>query len=172
MRKAIAATVFTGILVAGAATWAFVPRHGGRFGQWDARHQGPLQMLVQGEIGRLMTLRSDLDISNEQREEIRTIVTGYREDFAPLVREMVWQRQVLRNAVLAESANTTDIKQQVTALGETIAEVSLLAADVIRDVRPVLTPDQIERVETFTAEHDTAAQRWLERHGEYTPDAE
>ena len=59
MRIAIAATVFTGILVAGAAAWAFGPRNGGRFSHRDG-HQGPFHLLAQGETGRLMALLASL----------------------------------------------------------------------------------------------------------------
>lgn len=46
----------------------------------DVPEARPLRMLVSGQFGRLLALRSELDVTAEQRTQIREIVKSHRQE--------------------------------------------------------------------------------------------
>ncbi|MBN1672831.1 MAG: periplasmic heavy metal sensor [Kiritimatiellae bacterium] len=141
---------------------AGAPRGGhGRFG---GRGQGPLAELIRGQIGRIMVLSSELGVTAEQKTQIREIVQGYRDEIKPVALRVKEAHRALGDAVTAQTPTEEAIRKAADNLGAAAGDAAVLAAHIVADVRTVLTPEQIERLEQFKAEKRKATDEWVERH--------
>src|SRR3972149_11314742 len=64
----------------------------------DVPEARPLRMLVSGQFGRLLTLRSELDVTTEQRQQIRGIVKNHRQEIAAALKPVAEKRRGGRGA--------------------------------------------------------------------------
>jgi Spy/CpxP family protein refolding chaperone len=158
-----AALVLTGVAVWSVAQVGPVRKHGAGAGK--ACH-GPAPQLARGTIGRWMVLRSELDITDDQREQIKSIVQSHRDAFRPLIGKVVAAKRALREAVIEPEADEARIRAAAAELGREVGEAAVLASKVAAEVRPVLTEEQIERLEQFRVDQGAAVDRWIEKHSQ------
>lgn len=123
----------------------------------------PLRAFIQGQLGRFLTLRSELDVTGEQREAIRQIVESHRGEIATVAKPIVEKRRALRDATLAKEPNETAIRAAANDLGKAIGDAAVLASKVKDEVGKVLTPQQVEKVEAFRLQSDSAVDRFIEK---------
>jgi len=148
------------VIAAGsAAAWAVQSgaTHGGTF--W---HNSPMKSLIVGKIGRFLVLRSELNITDEQRREIGRIIKSHKEELVPMAKTILDRRQALRKAVLAEPVKEEAIRAKSKELSQAIGDASVLASKVIREARPVLNAKQLERIRKFMDANHQATNDWLE----------
>jgi len=65
----------------------------------------------------------------------------------------------LRKAVLAKDADEAAIRKAAADLGNSIGDAAVLFSKAAGEARPVLTPEQIERLEKFLSERDGAGDK-------------
>ncbi len=133
---------------------------GGPLGD-DVPEAGPLRMLVSGQFGRLLTLRSELGITAEQRTQICGIVKSHRQEIATALRPVADKRRALRDATLAENANEATIHAAADELGKAIGEAAVVGSKIKAEVREVLTPEQREKIMQFRQQSETAVDKFL-----------
>jgi Spy/CpxP family protein refolding chaperone len=154
-RVVIAITVVFVISVAAAAT-AF---HGCGFEKFP--FHGPMKRLITGKIGRMLVLKSELNITDEQKEKIVEVVKARKGELIPGVKTVMVKKRALREAVLADSPNEKAIRTAAADLGKSIGDVAVLASKVVGEARPILTEKQIKRLERFRKDGDKALDQWL-----------
>ncbi len=132
------------------------PFRGGRFGN------SPLGRLIRGNIGRRMSLKADLNLTDEQWSKLKGILEKHRKDFQPVAKKIVERKRTLREVVLSKTADETAIRKAAKNLGTAIGDAAVLASKIADEARTVLTPEQIERISQFSQERDNAIDRWLE----------
>jgi Spy/CpxP family protein refolding chaperone len=132
-------------------------------GDGEAR---PLRMFIQGQLGRLMTLRSELDVTSEQRGAIKKIVQSHRPEIVTVAKPIVEQRRALRDATLAKETNEAAIRAAANDLGKAIGDAAVLASKVKDEVGHVLTPEQMHKVEAFRLQSDNAVDGFIEKFAE------
>jgi len=140
---ACAAVLVTGLA---GATFAQAPGAGaaGPRQRGMAMRQGPLG------LARLGLAR--LNLTEPQREQVRTIMSNHRADALKLSERAVPARQALQDAVLA--GDETGIRQRSAEIGTIETERALLAARVRAEVLKVLTPEQQERARALRKEFE------------------
>ena len=116
-----------------------------------------------GQIGRLMVLRSELNVTDEQRDQIRDIVKGHRTEIVPVAQKVVEKRRALRTAVLAANPDEKAIRAAADDLGKAIGDAAVLASKVAGEVKPVLTQEQRDRIGQFRAEREGATDTFLQK---------
>ncbi len=94
----------------------------------DMPEARPLRMLVSGQFGRLLTLRSELGITTEQREQIRGIVKSHRQELAAVLKPVAEKRRTLRDATLAENPSEATIHAAADELGKAIGDAAVVGA--------------------------------------------
>jgi Spy/CpxP family protein refolding chaperone len=129
----------------------------------DVPEAGPLRMLVSGQFGRLLTLRSELGITSKQREKIRAIVKSHRQEIAALLQPVADKRRALRDATLAENANDAAIRAAADELGKAIGDAAVVGSKIKGEVREVLTPEQREKIKEFRDQSETAVDTFLHK---------
>ncbi|MCD6217566.1 Spy/CpxP family protein refolding chaperone [bacterium] len=90
-----------------------------------------------------------LGITDEQKDEIRGTLEGYRDDFKPLVEGMIDAQRTLRDTVSADNFSESAIRKASDGVGDYRAELAVLAGKAYQDVSDILTPEQIDIVKEF-----------------------
>ena len=107
-----------------------------------------------------------LDLSDDQRVEIRTIFESYREEADGLGETMRVARQGLREQIQSDLFDETAIREAADLVAAVEADLAVLRAKIHSDVGQVLTPEQLaeakamrERMQEF-AEERRGRGRW------------
>ncbi len=125
----------------------------------------PVKRLVAGHVGRLLVLRSDLDITDEQKEKVSALVKSRLDEIVPIAKTVIDKRRALREAVLKEPVDEKAIRSAALDLTKSIGDASVLASRVIAEARPVLTAKQVKLIRDFKTEVDKATLDWLNQLG-------
>ena len=123
---------------------------------------GPLRLFFSGQLGRLLTLRSELNLSGEQKQQIKQIIRSHRVEIATALKPVVEKHRALRDAVLADSGNEQAIRSAAGNLGTSIGDAAVIAAKVKGEVAKVLTPEQRATVAAFRTDSGKALDRFLD----------
>ena len=126
----------------------------------------PLARLIMGNIGRFLVLRSELNITDEQRKKIAAEIKSHKDEIGPIANEVFAKRQALRDAVLNKPGDQQAIMAAANDLGKAIGDAALLASKVVAQVKPMLTPEQQERIKNFRMSNDKATADWISRIGQ------
>lgn len=126
---------------------------------------GSLKSLVIGQVGRLLVLKSELDVTDEQREKTATIVKAHLNEIVPAVTNVLEKRKALREAVMKEDPEEKSIRASALALGQAMGDAAVLASGIVSEVRPVFTPRQVKLVKEFRMSLDNATTDWLNQLG-------
>lgn len=121
----------------------------------------PLGRLISGDIGRLMTLRSDANVTEEQRQKVRAVLTSHKAEIGAVAKDLVAKRRTLREAVRAETRDEAAIHKAGEDLGRSIGNAAVLGSKVRGELKPVFTDQQVELFKKFVGEHDASVDRWL-----------
>lgn len=122
----------------------------------------PLRMFLSGQFGRLLELRSELDLTTEQRHQVRDILVNHRAEIATAVKPVVEKRRTLREATLAANVDETAIRAAANDLGKAIGDAAVVGAKVKAEVRAVLNPEQQQKLDEFRGESDSAIDSFLD----------
>src|SRR5476651_2009959 len=77
---------------------------------------GPLRALMSGQVGRLLTLRSELDLTAEQKESIHKIVASHKQEIRDVMKPVVEKRRALRDATIATNPDEKAIRAAASDL--------------------------------------------------------
>ena len=100
-----------------------------------------------GPIGRYLFLLSFVDLTDEQQATIAAIVKSRRDEIGLALTAIAEKRRTLAEAVLSEYAVEERIRGVASELGKAIGDATVLAADILREVREVLTPEKLQEIE-------------------------
>jgi Spy/CpxP family protein refolding chaperone len=121
----------------------------------------PLGRLISGNIGRLLVLRSQLNVTPEQRAEIREVLVSRRAEIATTVKSVRDKRLVLRDAVLADKPDDAKIRAAAKDLGTAIGDAAVKAAKLRAELAPIMTDEQIDLIRQFRQDRDEAVEAFL-----------
>ena len=130
---------------------------GGRGGPGGWRGPGGRGAWLAGPFGSdraaafLPSLRR-LDLSDEQRERVRTVIGESRESARTTAREMRSARAELAEAATADGVDEAEIRSRAARVGTLEGDAAVQRARLYAAVRQVLTPDQRARVDEIEAE--------------------
>jgi Spy/CpxP family protein refolding chaperone len=121
---------------------------------WRQLADTPVGRLISGNLGRLLVLRSEMDVTPEQRGEIREVLLGQRSQIAATVESVREKRLVLRDAVLADQPDEGKIRAAASELGVALGDAAVKAANLRGKIAPILTDEQRELIYQFRQERD------------------
>jgi len=144
-------------LAAGAAATA--PGSGVRQRLADTR----LGKLVMGRIGRGMVLRSELDLTDAQRDAIRQTLQAHKKEIKQAVAPVVEKRRALREAVLADKPDDSAIRKSANELGSAVGDAGVTLAKIKSELKAKanLTPEQMKKLNEYRSENDAAIDQFL-----------
>ena len=122
-------------------------------GHWSDR---PLVRLIRGQIGRWMTLGSDIDLSDSQKQQIASILQSHKSEILQVVQPISQKRRSLRDAVAAPTVDEKAIRAAADDLGHALGDAAVLAAQIKQQIAPVFTDEQRQKISDFRAASDKA----------------
>ena len=93
-----------------------------------------------------------LDLSDTQRDEIRSIVKKYRTEGKEIREELASARENMAAITFADPLDEAAVRSQFQALAPQMEELAVLGARIISEVKTVLTPDQIALMNEMRSE--------------------
>ena len=143
----VAAAALTAVHAAHAAE---AQRGGGRGGRgaWMGGPRGG------GPVGALLPPLRRLDLSDEQREQVRAAIGEGREAARTNFREMRAAREALAEAVASATVDEERIRSLAAELGRLTGDAAVRRAQVHAAVWRILTPEQQARAEEIEAERE------------------
>jgi len=122
----------------------------------------PMGRLLQRVIGRKLILRSNMNVTDEQREKIRGIVESRKPEIVAKVKPIVAGKRAVADAVGADRTDEAAIRAACGQLGRSLGDASVLAAKVRKEVLTVLTDDQRGLLDAFQSEVASDVDAWLQ----------
>jgi|GEM_PF-1046382 len=113
-------------------------------------------------------LAKALDLSKEQTEQVKAIFLKHRDEIAPLRKEMVSERRELRKLTEADKTDEAAIREQAKKIAATSGDLAVRRAKMAREVRAVLTPEQIRKFRDLQEKRDRRMDRRM-MHGQEGP---
>jgi protein CpxP len=101
--------------------------------------------------GDLLRGLRDLNITDQQREQIRTITEQHRAEFQQLGERGRTAHEALRQALDAETVDEGAIRERHAAVAAVEADTAVLGARVRAEVFQVLTPEQQQKTRDLKA---------------------
>ncbi len=150
------------LLTASLAAWGV---ESGAFFTGKGPFDGSLKRLVIGQVGRILVLKSQLDVTDEQKQKTAGIIKSHMDQIIPVAKNVVTKRRALREAVMNEKPNEKEIRAAAEALGESLGDASVLASKIVAEARPVFTPRQVKLLKEFRISLDNATTDWLNQLG-------
>jgi Spy/CpxP family protein refolding chaperone len=99
-------------------------------------------------------LAKALGLSKEQTGQIKAIFRKHRDEIAPLRNEMVSERRELRNLIQSDKPDEAVIREQAKKIAATSGDLAVSRARMYREVRTVLTPEQIRKFRDLQEKRD------------------
>ena len=139
-----------GVSVVAAAHAAEAQRGGGRGGRaaWMGGPRGA------GPVGALLPALRRLDLTDEQREQVRTTIGESREAARTNLRETRAAREALAEATASATVDEDRIRTLAAELGRLAGDAAVRRAQVYAAVWRILTPEQQARAEEIRAERE------------------
>jgi Spy/CpxP family protein refolding chaperone len=104
-----------------------------------------------------------LELTEDQKLQIKEILKAHKPAIQPLRKQLIEERRVLRDLIQSESWTDTDIKAQVAKVSSIGAEMALRRAQIYREVRPILTAEQIQKFMELQKARDLRVDDFLSR---------
>ena len=87
-----------------------------------------------------------LNITADQREQIRGVLRDFMPEVAPLVKQSLQEHRALTAVIRATPVNEADIRAQAAKVAAVDADLAVKRALIEAKIRPILTPDQIQQI--------------------------
>jgi Spy/CpxP family protein refolding chaperone len=156
----LAGGVLTGVVGTRAALGAAEEAVGPKVPAFLAER--PLGKMLAGGLHRLRQLHGELDITPEQREQIKAVLQAHRGEIVQVARKLRDEHRELRSVVEAEPVNETAIREAAADLGEVLGDAAVLHAEIRGEVVTVLTPEQVAKLEACRQDFDAHIDKALD----------
>jgi Spy/CpxP family protein refolding chaperone len=166
MNRKVMSAVLVAVLVLGAAAAPSIAAEPVKDDGGAQLAGRPLARLIMGNIGRFLVLRSELNITDDQRKKIAAEIKSHKDEIRPIAKEVFAKRQALRDAVLNKPGDHQAIMTAANDLGKAIGNAAVLASMVVAQVKPMLTPGQQEQIKNFRMSNEKATAEWISQIGQ------
>lgn len=122
----------------------------------------PIANFVRQSVRKLVALRTELGVTEEQRAEIKAVVQAHREELVPAIKAAITRRQALREAVLADSPDEQSIRTAADELGKAVGDAAVIASRIAGEVKPILTQEQKTMLQQFHDDRQNALSALLD----------
>ncbi len=92
-------------------------------------------------------LLRDLDLTEAQRAQIKTILHKHRGEIENLAQQMIAARIELAKAIMADNLDEALVRQKVQKVALVGEEAAVLRAKMKQEIAPMLTPEQKALIE-------------------------
>lgn len=104
-----------------------------------------------GEFGPLGYMGRQLNLTDDQRSQIMTIVTTSRGEDAPWRQQLEELRKQVHDSVVANGYDENQVRALVQAKSTAMVEMAVHGISTLARIRAVLTPEQQQKLEQIQA---------------------
>ena len=97
---------------------------------------------------------AELGVTDDQRQQIHTLLRNHQSTTQPLLKQLVEERRKLCQAVRANELDDAAIRAQAARVATVEADLAVERAHIVHDIKPVLTPAQLEKVAASQSDSD------------------
>jgi Spy/CpxP family protein refolding chaperone len=119
--------------------------------------------------GPMKKMIAALGLSEDQKLQIKEIIKAHKPALQPLRNQFIMERRALRDLIQSESWSEDAIKAQVEKVSTIAAELAVQRAQIYREVRPILTVEQIQKFMELQKARDLRMDEFLSRSAQKTP---
>lgn len=106
-----------------------------------------------------------LNLSREQRQQIKSILQADRDALAALFRQLHDSRATLRDSIKAPDATEASVRVAAARIAAVEADFAVERLKLYSKISPVLTADQREKLKAMQGRIDDAVDRLIDRIG-------
>ena len=107
---------------------------------------------------KLTALRDELNLDPAQKKEIREVLVSHKPELIAQFTQGKNAREAMQSAVKDHGAASPEANAAATNVGEVAKKRALLVASISEQVKPILTPDQIKKLQDAKA----GFRKWLQ----------
>jgi len=111
----------------------------------------PLMKLMRTNMLRLMLLRMDLNLTPDQKAEMKKIREAHKGEIAAAAKKVIEAKKALGDEVLAEQPDEQKIRAAASKLSDAIGDAAVVVSKIVPEGRKALTPDQREKIKAARA---------------------
>lgn len=112
--------------------------------------------------GEMIERFQSLGVTDDQKAQIKEILRQHQPTVQPLVKSLVTERRALRDVIRAEPVNEEAIRTQSAKVAAVETDLAVARAYVVKDLRKVLTPEQIEQLKDIQMDVYERIDRFME----------
>jgi periplasmic protein CpxP/Spy len=127
-------------------------RGAGMMGQERMGPGGPGRGGPGGPFGMAGLPLRELDLTDAQRQQVRTIMESHRDEQKAIGDRMRTARQALQNAIAADAFDEAAIRAKAAEVAAVDADAAVLQAKVRAAVAAILTPEQAKKAKELRTE--------------------
>jgi protein CpxP len=116
-----------------------------------------------GGFGGPMALLRQLDLTDEQRAQVRQVMDSHRDEQRAIGERVMAAHRAQEDAVTAAQFDEQVVRSKSAELAAVEADAAVLQAKVHSEVFAVLTPEQQARAAELKAQREAQAQQFRER---------
>ncbi len=163
-RRTLTTALLAAVLATGIAVTVAADPFGGDQGTGAAQGGGPGMRRGPGGPGAFgLPGLGQLDLSDAQREQIRSIHESHRDEARQIGERTREAQRALDLATESGTVDEGDLRAKATVLGAAISEGAILRAKVNAEILNVLTAEQKEKLNEFRAKMQERRQAAPER---------
>ncbi|HEX7485126.1 MAG TPA: Spy/CpxP family protein refolding chaperone [Vicinamibacterales bacterium] len=151
----VVAALVVGTIAVGAA-------YAQQAGQRPAAMMGRRGMMAGGPLGAMRRGLGQLGLSDQQKQQIKGIVQGHKEEVKGFAVQIRQTRRALADTI-ANDRGETAIRDKSADLAKVQADLAVFRAKVRKEVFDVLTPEQQAKAKTLRLHARGRMDRFLER---------
>ncbi len=124
---------------------------------------GPLRRIL---AGRFAGFRESLALTDSQKQEIRGVLKDYKGRIKDQWEEGKSSHNALRDAVKEHGVDSAEAKSAAKAIGSAAEHRALLVAEIAVKVKPILTADQVSKIQSAWSEIENLIDERFAKAGE------
>ncbi|MCP4346476.1 MAG: Spy/CpxP family protein refolding chaperone [Desulfobacterales bacterium] len=104
-----------------------------------------------------------LDLSDAQKTEVANILKKYQDDMKTAADKLAEAKNNMGDLIHADEFNEAEIRKAFQAASSIKEELVVLKAKIFSEIKPVLTPEQIETLEERKAKHAEKRKKHMDK---------
>lgn len=98
-------------------------------------------------------METKLGLSTQQKQDIKNVFAKSRTQREPLMQQMEKEKKALRALMCGDAVNDAAIRAQSSKIAAVEADLAILHAHTMQQVRALLTPEQTQKLKDIREKH-------------------
>lgn len=108
---------------------------------------------------------ADVGITDAQKQQVKAVLRKHLPEVEPMIKQLVAERRTLRDTIRADQVDEKAIRVQAAKVARLEAELAIQRARLVHEIKPVLTPEQIEKLKDIQTDANDRIDMMLSRVG-------